>query len=75
MDIALFLKEFQELLQRDDPVQTEDVLVDLEEWDSLAIMACIAYFDKKFGKKTNVGTFRDLHSVADVFALAAGTAA
>ena len=75
MKLADFLKEFQDLLQRDDPIDPEAALEDLEEWDSLAIMACIAYFDKKFGLKTTYRTFRDSHRVSDIVALTKGAVA
>lgn len=69
MELADFLIEFQELLQRDVPVAPENQLIDLEEWDSLAIMAVIAWFDKQFGRTLNFGNFKGLQTVADVAAL------
>ena len=75
MDATVFLSELQNILQRDEPITQADTLDDLEEWDSLAIMACMAYFDKKFGLKTTYQTFQHLHSVADIIALTKGAVA
>lgn len=46
MHLDKFIPIFQDLLQRDEPVFATDTLADMEEWDSLAIMALIAWFDK-----------------------------
>ena len=64
-----FLAEFQDLLQRDEPLTPDSCLHDLEEWDSLGIMAVIAWFDKRFGLTLNFGNFKGLKTVADVAAL------
>ena len=41
MTISEFLEELRDILQRDTAVSADDVLEDLEEWDSMAIMACL----------------------------------
>ncbi len=41
MTIEKFLEDFQDLLQRDDPITMDTPLRDMEEWDSLAVMSCI----------------------------------
>ena len=75
MTIAKFLEDFQDLLQRDDPIAADAALKSLEEWDSLAIMACMAYLDRKFGVKTTFAQYAELHTVADVIKLAGGAIA
>ncbi len=72
MTIKKFLEDFQDLLQRDDPITMDTPLRDMEEWDSLAVMSCIAYLDKQFGVKTAVTAYKKLRIVADVAALAQG---
>lgn len=72
MELSEFIAAFQELLQRDEPVTADDVLSDLEEWDSLAIMATIAWFDKTLGVSLNFGHFKNAVTVADVAALVPG---
>lgn len=69
MELAAFLTEFQELLQRDEPLSPASRLDELEEWDSLAIMAVIAWFDKHFGLSLKFSDFKPLQTVADVAAL------
>ena len=72
MTIEKFLEDFQEILQRDDPVSLDTLLLDVEEWDSLSIMACIAYLDKKFDIKTTFASYKDLQTVADIIAMTKG---
>ena len=69
MQLKEFLTEFQDLLQRDDPLSPDSRLEDLDEWDSLAIMAVIAWVDKQCGRTLNFGNFKGLKTVADVAAL------
>lgn len=52
-----FLTELQDILQTDAPLQESTDLGALEEWDSIAFMVLIAFFDKNFNKKL---TFEDL---------------
>ena len=69
---SAFLDELQELLQRDDPITPDMVLQDMGEWDSLAVMSCMAYFDKNFGVKTKIAQYQQLYTVSDLIALAGG---
>jgi acyl carrier protein len=75
MTIEKFLEDFQDLLQRDDSVAMSTRLGDIEEWDSLAVMACIAYLDRKFGIKTTFASYQELQTVADIAALTGGVVA
>ena len=75
MTTEKFLEDFQDLLQRADPVTMDSRLEDMEEWDSLAVMACIAYLDKKFGVKTTFASYQELLTVADIAALTQGAVA
>lgn len=70
MQLAEFIIVFQDLLQRDEPVAGTNMLADIEEWDSLAIMALIAWFDKNFSLRLTFPDFKALRTVADVAALA-----
>jgi acyl carrier protein len=72
MTIEKFLEDFQDILQRDDPVTLHTPLRDMAEWDSLAVMSCIAWLDKKFGVTTTVASYRNLQTVADIAALVKG---
>ena len=52
-----FLAALQDMLQADAELGEDTPLSGLEEWDSLAFMVVIAFFDKNFGQKL---TFDDL---------------
>ena len=72
MERAAFLKQFQDLLQRDEAVTSDLPLADMEEWDSLSVMATIAFFDKRFGIRLAFACFQDLRTVEDIIALSKG---
>lgn len=61
-----FLAALQDMLQTDAELSDDTPLASLEEWDSLAFMVVIAFFDKNFGKKL---TFEDLTACKDPAAL------
>ena len=65
-----FLEAFQDVLQRDDPVEETAVLADLDEWDSLSKMATMAYFKGHFGIAITLDTLGKLEKVSDLIALA-----
>lgn len=69
MKIELFLDELQDILQRDTPIHLENILTDMEEWDSLAIMSLIAWFDKRQGISLTFNHFKTIITVADLVAL------
>lgn len=70
-----FLAELQDVLQRDDPVLENDVLDDYEEWDSLAKMAVMAFFDRSFAMKITFPEMKNIHTVKDLIKLANGNVA
>ena len=47
-------------------VITDTVLDDLEEWDSLSIMATMAFLDKNFGIKMKLADFRGVSKLDDI---------
>lgn len=67
-----FLVEFQDMLQRDDAVDIDMVLKDIEEWDSMSVMACMAWFDMKLGIKNPYKTYAAQKTVRDLIKLADG---
>ena len=69
---SAFLEDLRDLLQRDDPIDPDMELRNIEEWDSLAMMSCIAYFDKHFKMKTTISQFMQLRTVSDLIALSGG---
>jgi acyl carrier protein len=70
MDSATFLEELHEILQREDPLTPDTALRDMEEWDSLAVMACMAWLGGKFGVKTRFSQYKKLRNVDDLMRLA-----
>ncbi len=75
MNTSTFLNEFQEILQRDESVSLKDTLDDIEEWDSLSMMATIAFFEKHFKVKVVFQQLKQLKTVADLAALSQGAIA
>ena len=65
-----FLTEMQDVLQTDDTLTAETVLDDLAEWDSLAMMATMAFLDKNFGVKVGLKDFKEMSTIADLMSKA-----
>lgn len=67
-----FLAELAEMLQTDEDLALNSDLQNMEEWDSLAFMVLISFFDKNFGLRL---TFEDLAKCGtpeDIIALSEG---
>ncbi len=65
-----FLIQMQDVLQTDDNLTAETVLDDLAEWDSLAMMATMAFLDKNFGVKVGITDFMEMNTMSDLIARA-----
>lgn len=65
-----FLAEMQDVLQTEDTLTADTELADLAEWDSLAMMATMAFFDKKFGVKVGIRDFKAMNTMSDLMAKA-----
>lgn len=61
-----FLTEMQEVLQTETVLAADTVLADLDEWDSLSIMATMAFLDKHFNVKMKLADFRELSTLGDI---------
>lgn len=61
-----FLTEMQDVLQTEEVLSFETVLDDLEEWDSLSVMATMAFLEKSFGVKTAMKDYKDIKTIADI---------
>lgn len=73
MRVEVFLADFRDLLQLETPqLALATPLRSLEEWDSLAAMALIAYFDRKCGKRLTFADIKMFATVGDVFAALEG---
>ena len=61
-----FLTEMQDVLQTEEELSFATVLKDLEEWDSLSLMATMAFLDKTFGVKTTMSDYRGMKTIGDI---------
>ena len=61
-----FLAEMQEVLQTEDTLSPDTELADLAEWDSLSMMATMAFFDKKFDIKVGIRDLKSMNTMADL---------
>lgn len=61
-----FLTAMQDVLQRDEALSFEMKLKDIEEWDSLSMMATMAFLEKSFGIKTNITDYRSMKTLEDI---------
>lgn len=61
-----FLSKMQDVLQTEDDLSLDTVLDDLEEWDSLSVMATMAFLDKDFGVKTTMKDYKSVKTIADI---------
>ena len=65
-----FLKKFQDVLQRIEPLSMEAALDDLEEWDSLSMMATAAFFKTDFQKEISPDSMKEFVRVQDLWTFA-----
>lgn len=61
-----FLVEMQDVLQTEDVLDFNSVLKDLEEWDSLSVMATMAFLEKNFGVKTTMADYKAMKTIGDI---------
>lgn len=67
-----FLEELQGMLQCESALSADTVLADMEEWDSLAFMVLIAFFDKSFGLRVTFDMLKKCRTPEDLIALTNG---
>ncbi|WP_165176352.1 acyl carrier protein [Desulfovibrio sp. ZJ369] len=70
-----FLCSLQEMLQCSEAIEETTVLTDLEEWDSLAFMVLIAFFDKSWGQRIIFDDLKSIRTAADLIAMTRGAVA
>lgn len=61
-----FLEKMQDVLQMENELTFDTVLEDLDEWDSLAMMATMAFLDKNFNLKLTFNDFKNFKTVEDI---------
>ena len=65
-----FLVKMQDVLQTDAELTMDTVLGELDEWDSLSMMATMAFLDKNFGVKMPIADIKKFVSVGEIAAKA-----
>ncbi len=65
-----FLVQMQDVLQTETELTMETVLDELDEWDSLSMMATMAFLDKNFGVKMKIADIKTLVTIGDIAAKA-----
>ncbi len=65
-----FLLALEDVLQMEDPLTEDQILTELDEWDSLSKMAVMAYYKKNFGIAINLNDLKDIQSVQDLIEIA-----
>ncbi len=61
-----FLSKMQDVLQTEEELKLDTVLDDLAEWDSLSVMATMAFLDKDFGVKTTMKDYKNVKTIGDI---------
>lgn len=67
-----FIYIFKDVIQSDSDIAMDSTLEGIEEWDSMAMMALIAYFDVKLGITVTFDQLHALKCVRDVALLIPG---
>ena len=61
-----FVVQMQDVLQTETNLTLETVLNDLDEWDSLSMMATMSFLDKNFGVKLKISDVKALKTIGDI---------
>lgn len=61
-----FLLKMQDVLQTEADLALVTPLDDLDEWDSLSVMATMAFLEKDFGVKTSMSDYKPMRTIADI---------
>lgn len=65
-----FLENFKNILQTEEEITPQTNLIDIDEWDSLAMISTVAFFDKEFNKTLSVTKLQDFDTVEDLLKFA-----
>jgi len=72
MNEQYFLQQLKLILQCDEVIEVETMLHEIEEWDSLAFVQIISFFDKHFEKRITFNDLTKCFSPSDIILLANG---
>ena len=60
-----FCKEFCNILQVES-IDINEKLINIPEWDSLSMIATMAFFDKRFGLKVSINDIKSFETFNDI---------
>ena len=66
MDKTEFLEKLQDVLERDEEITEDMVLSDMDEWDSLAAMALMAFFNNTLNITLLPAEVREMKTISDI---------
>jgi acyl carrier protein len=61
-----FLEELTEIMQLDETITEDAVLTEFSEWDSMAYLGAISFFDIEFGKEVPIEELKKITTVAQL---------
>lgn len=61
-----FLNKFQKVLQTNQKISPDTILSDLSEWDSLAMITTVAFFNKEFNLTINFAEVQQMQTIQDI---------
>ena len=61
-----FFVQMMDVLQTDTPLTAGTMLDDLVEWDSLSMMATLAFLAKNFGVEVGLKDFNEISTIGDI---------
>lgn len=66
MTISEFLIGMKEVLQSEHELNLDDDLSDIDEWDSLSIMATMAFLESNFNIRSSINDFYSMKTISDI---------
>ena len=68
MEIKEFIDKFKDVLEIEDrEIKSTDFFRDYDEWDSLAYLSVIAFFDEEYEIQLEEAEFIELKTVEDLY--------
>lgn len=66
MTIEQFLSDITDIFQTEEVLSLDTKLKDLNEWDSISMMSCMAYLDNKFNIAISLDDCRKFQTIRDI---------
>lgn len=65
-----FLNELNEIIQRDEQLVADEILEEIEEWDSMSVLGVMSMFDIEFSITITADDLRAAKTVQDLIDMA-----